>query len=129
MGLATYIGIPFVVGGRTPDGWDCWGCVQWIARHEFGIEMPDFPLCARAGALDMQQVAHHMDTGRVHFKRVDAPVPGCVVLLYRRRFPAHAGLMVNDHEFIHAQQPVGTVIASLRDREWRGHAEGFYVHD
>lgn len=36
-----YIGVPYVFGGETPDGWDCSGFVTWVLHREHGIQLPD----------------------------------------------------------------------------------------
>lgn len=37
----TYVGVKYVWGGHTPEGWDCSGFVTWVLHHDFGIELPN----------------------------------------------------------------------------------------
>lgn len=38
---AGYVGVPYVFGGETPDGWDCSGFVTWVLHQDHGLQLPD----------------------------------------------------------------------------------------
>lgn len=37
---ARQVGVPYVAGGRSQNGWDCAGFTQWVAK-QYGITIPD----------------------------------------------------------------------------------------
>lgn len=38
-GITKYVGVPYVWGGRTPQGWDCSGFTQWAMKECFGVSI------------------------------------------------------------------------------------------
>ena len=34
-----YLGVPYVWGGKTPNGWDCSGFVGWVYKEAWGIDV------------------------------------------------------------------------------------------
>lgn len=76
-----YIGVPYVWGGTTPEGFDCSGLVQYVFR-EAGIKLP------RTSA----------EQGKVgeYIEKEDLK-PGDLVC-----FPGHIGIYVGEGQFLHA---------------------------
>jgi len=37
----SFVGVPYVFGGETPDGWDCSGFVTYVLHHIHGIDLPN----------------------------------------------------------------------------------------
>lgn len=38
--IKSYEGVPYKYGGTTPSGWDCSGCMQWLYKNIYGIDLP-----------------------------------------------------------------------------------------
>lgn len=76
-----YIGVPYVWGGTTPEGFDCSGLVQYVFR-EAGIKLP------RTSA----------EQGKVgeYIEKEDLK-PGDLVC-----FPGHIGIYIGEGQFLHA---------------------------
>nr|MBO1338208.1 C40 family peptidase [Enterococcus sp. 665A] len=82
-----YLGVPYVWGGTTPNGFDCCGFIQWVFAQN-GIGLPR--------TSQSQQIA----AKEVPLAEVQ---PGDLVFWGR---PAHhVGLYIGNDYFIHASQP------------------------
>lgn len=61
------------------------------------------------------------------WKKLDRPVPGCVVLFRIKKMPCHIGYMLDEFEFIHAWEGSnGAVVEQLST--WEKRIEGFYEY-
>lgn len=43
MDINQYIGLPWVAGGRSLSGMDCWGLLRHVQKEHFGVNLPDAP--------------------------------------------------------------------------------------
>lgn len=98
------LGIPYVYGGNTTNGFDCSGFVQYVYSNA-GFDI------ARKSSLDY----FLQDT-----TKVTQPVPGDVVFFKNTYMPniSHMGIYIGDDQFIHAGSR-GTEIAKLNTAYWK----------
>ncbi len=90
--LATrYVGVPYRLGGQSPDGFDCSGLV-WFVYRELGVSVP------RTAA--QQHAAARSIPG-------DQLRPGDLVFFYTS--VDHVGIYLGNGEFIHAPATGKTV--------------------
>jgi cell wall-associated NlpC family hydrolase len=110
MDVSEYLAVPFVDGGRTLDGWDCWGCVWWLLAHRFDVRVPSYTKRPQGTPAPWLQI----EPGD---ERVGD------VLLFR---PLHAGLIIKRGRFIHSAEGKGTVVERYKGLMWKKRIEGFY---
>ena len=83
---ARYVGVPYVSGGSTPDGFDCTGFTSYV-YGQLGISLP-----RSSGA--------YYDIGT----RVTEPLPGDLIVS-----PGHVGIYAGDNLQIDAPRPGKTI--------------------
>lgn len=93
-----YMGVPYVWGGSTPDGFDCSGFVQFVYR-EAGFNIPR--------TADVQfEVGDEIDCGN--------EAPGDMVFFETyTQGASHVGIYIGEGEFIHASSRGDVRISSL----------------
>ncbi|MDF2568398.1 MAG: NlpC/P60 family protein [Sporomusa sp.] len=82
-----YMGVPYVWGGTTPDGWDCSGYTQYVMK-ENGITIP-------------RTAAEQFSTGTA-VEKADLKVGDMVFFTTYKPGASHVGFYMGDGKFIHA---------------------------
>ncbi|MDZ5712758.1 C40 family peptidase [Jeotgalibacillus haloalkalitolerans] len=104
------LGVPYVWGGSTPDGFDCSGFVYYVFR-ETGLEI------SRTNAEDQHARSYY----------VNPPQAGDLVFFentYKTGI-SHVGIYIGNDQFIHANDGDGVQITSLTNSYWQSKLEGF----
>ena len=94
-----YIGVPYVWGGTTPDGFDCSGLVQYVFAQN-GISLP-------RTTYDQIAVVSQVS--------LDSLQPGDLVF-WGGQSPYHVGIYIGDGEYIHAPAPGQSVCVQSYDQ-------------
>jgi cell wall-associated NlpC family hydrolase len=86
-----YMGIPYVLGGRTYEGCDCYGLV-YLYLGERGYTLPKYDISYR-----LEEAKDLIDGNKplVLGQQIEHPVENCITLFYRGRYPTHMGVYVN----------------------------------
>jgi cell wall-associated NlpC family hydrolase len=102
-----YLGVPYVWGGSTPEGFDCSGLTSYCYR-QIGVSLP-------RTSRSQYQVGTHLAPDRL-----DLLVPGDLVFFARDADPTrvhHVGIYVGGGNYIHAPQTGDVVrVSSLVER-------------
>lgn len=132
-----YVGIPFVDGGRSASGVDCWGLAKVFLETEFGIAVPAYgetPAADLAGSEAAVSTAMTDGTWR-RVERSDLR-RGDIVVMYGvervkgrlRKTRRHVGVMVDSRRMLHVEEGVDSVIVGLSHESVRGRLESFWRH-
>ena len=128
---ARYVGLPFVDGGRSINGSDCWGLVRLVLKEQCGIDVPSY---GEIAAKELMRVARQMarDSDGDCWRLVHAPDTFDVVLMtapkVRGRVPAHVGVMVDPARVLHIEEATDSVIVPLTHPAIRNRVLGFRKH-
>lgn len=126
----TYIGIPFVSGGRDINGCDCYGLVRLILSQEYGYTLPLLS-SEYTNALNASETGplfvHHAPL--LLGEQITQPEPAAVLLIRNLGFRCHVALYAGDDYIIHSRRRVGTVCERIENIRMFGTAEGWYRID
>jgi cell wall-associated NlpC family hydrolase len=126
--LDNYVGIPFVDGGRTLGGCDCWGLICLIYHDLLKIELPEFPISAENTEAVQEAMEGDIRAGR--WIAVDQPEFGDVLAMaLSPRAPRainHVGMLIGKNSFIHAISKQRSAICSLDNQYWKKRIRGIF---
>ena len=81
MKMEDYVAIPYLPGGRSRDGTDCWGLVGLCYHDEIGRDLPFFP--------DVPSTLPH---AMKVFRQLDKPEDFCIVQIRSFEPIPHVGI-------------------------------------
>lgn len=95
--VSDLVGKPFVMGGRGPEAYDCWGVARECYRRWHGVTPPDQVSgnSAHNTALIERQAAQWLRLARTE--------PGSVVVFRTMGFGGHLGFVLSHTQVIHAE--------------------------
>lgn len=130
MDLSDYVGIPFVSGGRTREGADCWGILRIVFHERLRILLPsrsdDY-----ASTEDRAEVAAILAGGLQDWSQIDPaaarPLDG--ILMNTGGQPAHVGLYCGGGRLLHTERGTGSIIQPVDHIRVASRIAGYFRHE
>lgn len=124
--MQKYIGVPFLLRGRTLEGADCWG-LGWMIDRELGIDSPRYDASYK-DKFDPTEVEHLIRGEIVRYWRLvgeDEARLGDRVLLSVGHH-SHIGTVLQSPYFLHQWLGSNSEIQRWDAIMWRHRVRGFY---
>ena len=96
-------GVPYLLGGNGYDGIDCSAFLQIVFADYFDVKLP-------------RVTADQIKMGK-SVKKNNIRI-GDLVFFRTGKQTMHAGIMINDQQFMHASTSSGVMISALQERYW-----------
>ena len=92
MWVNSYIGLPWVSGGRVFPEFDCWGLVRDVYRKQLDVELNNYPY----NTGELLFVAKEMIADlREDWVELEKPEDLCLVTMATKRAPHHVGIFLS----------------------------------
>lgn len=123
--------IPYVLGGRTKEGADCWGLVVICYKELFNIDLPTYDniaLSVSNGNVTAKEIRQQIESS-APFIEVGSPEYGDFVLINMLGNPVHIGFMIDNKTMVHTQDKIGVCSDDIRGPKWKRRIQGYYRHN
>jgi len=126
-----YVGIPWLDGGRTRAGCDCYGLVRLVLAERFSIFVSAYDQFYVSTTEERQRIADTIqaDKGPVGWKKLSEKadaIPGDVALFKIWGLPIHCGILFAPLEMLHVRRGCDAVPESMTNPLWNKRLEGVY---
>lgn len=104
--------VPYLPGGRTLDGWDCYGAVRWVYHALTGVLLPEFPTLSHES---------HKSTQRAAWSLHECCTPCDFAPLtfaaqYKGKRWVHIGLVLPNRQILHAYEDKPRTVIERRNK-------------
>lgn len=130
MNIANYIGIPYLDGGRTPEGGDCWFLIWYIYQKEFGILLPSFSTVTYYGT-GKEELGTTIEEGLKKWKRIpeEEATFADIIIFKICNHCAHVAFFLEKEKMLHLCEGYNSVVENYNSAMWRKRIEGFYRYE
>ena len=108
-----FTGVPWVRGGHTVAGADCWGLTIMVLREVYGINVREYNGSQATGEELTEIINNEINSSR--WDRIDIPSPGdvCVMVSRITGKSGHMGVFVGHGSVLHSPDEGGKMISSI----------------
>ena len=118
-----FLGLPFIPGGRSLEGVDCFGLAILVAR-QCGVELPDYlpsPDDLTESRTVLATEYHQL------IEQVDNENQADLVSFEKESGSLHLGIVLPRRRFLHTTTNSGTLISKLHEQPWCRRKPAFYL--
>lgn len=125
----SYIGIPYLAGGRDRAGLDCWGLLRTVYSEQLGIDLPSMQ-DAYITPADRRAIVDLINGGLPEWKLVEPAKERLfdAVLLRIARDACHVGLVAGHGLLLHVEDDRLSCIERYASPRIARRVVGFYRH-
>lgn len=138
--VQNYLLVPYLDGGRTHAGADCWGLVRLVLAERAGAHVESYGEIAATELASIARNARRITAPGGRWRAVEGDPREYDVLLMAGRFETqdgsprraavHVGIMISATHVLHTEYEAGPVVAALTDSAVRFRAlRPLYRHE
>jgi len=117
-----FVGIPYLYGGNTRAGADCWGLVRIVLDEHFNKILPEIPHDDSCPC-KLQEI---VNTEKVRYTKIEMPEPGDIVLVKIIGLLSHVGVYVGGGMMLHTLREHDSVVTYVAEGKWSKRIAGYY---
>lgn len=122
-----YTSIPFVDGGRTLKGCDCFGLLKLVYENELNIIVPDTRIMPDS---PRRIFANYLNEISINWEETKTPKKYDIIAmnLYMNhpKLITHFAIMIDEKRALHTLKKIGSHIVKLNDMRFEPFIKGFY---
>lgn len=120
--LSKFVGIPYLLGGRTFGGCDCYGLAVLLYKQN-GIILPD----VEVDSLEESTKVFIEEENRGYWAKVSTASCGSLAVFKNKaELPTHCGVMLDRRRILHTVKGSRSCIEKIDSPIWKGQLYGFF---
>lgn len=127
----SYVGLPYLAGGRTRAGIDCWGLFNLIWAEHFKRPLPDYDGLHWQPGASAREVAMGAQAYSDRFRKIQPGQEQCGdgIMFRMRGVPLHLALVVTPGFMLHVEDGSDACIENYRSFQWEKRIIAFYRYE
>lgn len=119
--------VPYVRGGRSFDGWDCWGIVYCAYLHVAGLTINSLSDEYNEDVSLKELMSIVMsEADRRQWSEVEKPEPLDIGVYRVGPYYSHVSLVLEGGRMLHCDNDIGSVVERLENLVWSKRRIGYF---